>query len=151
MVSGQWRRAAPAAFCVLLLAACASPSPAVAPTGAATAPPLACSMGSNCVDSRGTGGLPALRFDTSPDKAIDLLRATVATFPEARIVTSDALHLQAVFTTPAGFRDEVDFRIDTPTRRIDFRSRSTFGLFDFGKNRARMEEFSARFAARAGH
>jgi uncharacterized protein (DUF1499 family) len=43
-----------------------------------------------------------------------------------------------IFTTPAGFRDRVGFAVDPPAQRIDFRSRSTFGLVDFGNNRSRM-------------
>ena len=37
------------------------------------------------------------------------------------------------------------FRIDPDAQRIDFRSRSLFGLFDWGKNRSRMQEFKTRF------
>ncbi|MEP7140376.1 MAG: DUF1499 domain-containing protein, partial [Caldimonas sp.] len=59
--------------------------------------------------------------------------------------------LEAVFTTPIGFRDLVDFRIDAAAHRIDYRSRSSFGLFDFGKNRSRMTAFAARFAQNARH
>ncbi len=78
-----------------------------------------------------------------------MLRATLAEFPEAQIVSADGLSLQAVFTTPMGFRDLVDFRIDAQAQRIDYRSRSSFGLFDFGKNRSRMTAFSARFERNA--
>jgi len=53
--------------------------------------------------------------------------------------------LEVVFTTSLGFRDLVDFRIDAQAQRIDYRSRSSFELFDFGKNRSRMSAFSARF------
>jgi uncharacterized protein (DUF1499 family) len=53
--------------------------------------------------------------------------------------------MEVTFITPAGFRDQVNFRIDPQAQRIDFRSRSSFGLFDFGKNRSRMQEFVMRF------
>ena len=79
-----------------------------------------------------------------------MLRATLGEFPEAKIVSSDGMTLEAVFTTTLGFRDLVDFRIDAATQRIDYRSRSSFGLFDFGKNRSRMAAFSARFERNAG-
>jgi len=78
-------------------------------------------------------------------QALGLLRATMATFPEASVVRSESLALEVIFTTPAGFRDQVDFRIDPRSQRIDYRSRSLAGLFDFGKNRSRMEEFKSRF------
>jgi len=43
----------------------------------------------------------------------------------------------------------VDFQIDPAAERIDFRSRSLLGLFDFGKNRSRMQDFALRFQAPA--
>ena len=39
-------------------------------------------------------------------------------------VQREALSVQVIFTTPLGFRDQVDFRIDPAQTRIDFRSRS---------------------------
>ncbi len=59
------------------------------------------------------------------------------------------LALEVIFTTPVGFRDQVDFRIDPQAHRVDFRSRSLFGLFDWDKNRSRMEEFKMRFEQQA--
>ncbi len=73
------------------------------------------------------------------------LRATLVTFPEATVARAEPLALELIFTTPAGFKDQVDFRIDAQAQRIDFRSRSLFGLFDFGKNRSRMQAFATRF------
>lgn len=61
----------------------------------------------------------------------------------------EPLALEAIFTTPLGFKDQVDFRIDSQAQRVDFRSRSLSGLFDWGKNRSRMQEFTARFAKQA--
>lgn len=124
---------------VVLLGACASIAPE---SGSAQ---LTCSIPSNCVTSRETGDLMPLRFTGTQAQALELLRATVATFPEATVVGADPLGLQLIFTTPIGFRDEVEFRIDAKAQRIDFRSRSLFGLFDFGKNRSRMREFTTRF------
>ena len=77
------------------------------------------------------------------------LRATLQSFPEATVQGMTETTLVAIFTTPAGFKDIVEFRIDATSNRIDFRSRSGFGLFDFGKNRSRMAEFAARFAKQA--
>ncbi len=74
-----------------------------------------------------------------------MLQATLTTFPEATVVRSAPLAMEVVFTTPVGFRDQVEFRIDPQAQRVDFRSRSLFGLFDWGKNRSRMQEFKNRF------
>jgi hypothetical protein len=64
---------------------------------------------------------------------------------ETTVERSDPLAMEVIFTTPVGFRDQVDFRIDPQAQRVDFRSRSLFGLFDWGKNRSRMQEFTPRF------
>jgi uncharacterized protein (DUF1499 family) len=135
-------RAAPLAL-ALLLGACASTAP-----DASSAPPpdtLACSLPSNCVSS--LSGATPLRFDGTQAKALERLRTTLASFPEARIVRAEGLALEALFTTPTGFQDRVDFQINPAQQRIDYRSRSTFGLYDFGKNRSRMQLFAERFAA----
>ncbi|MEO7641564.1 MAG: DUF1499 domain-containing protein [Ramlibacter sp.] len=131
----------------VVLVACGAPGPASSTSGGPDSggPELACLLPSNCVTSRGSGGMEPLRYTGTPAQALDRLRATVATFQEAAVVRAEPLALELIFTTPAGFRDQVDFRIDAQAQRIDFRSRSLFGLFDFGKNRARMQEFATRF------
>jgi uncharacterized protein (DUF1499 family) len=131
----------------MLLSGCAGAPPTSNTPGTAepAAGDLSCALPSNCVSSQGSGDLAPLRFSGTPAQALELLRASVASFPEATLVRADALSMELIFTTPAGFRDQVDFRIDPKARRIDFRSRSLVGLFDFGKNRSRMKEFSTRF------
>lgn len=135
----------------ILLGACAATAPAPDAPGARDSgnPDLACSLPSNCVSSRGDGGLVPLLYAGTPVRAMAMLQATLTTFPEATVVCSDPLAMEVVFTTPVGFRDHVDFRIDTQAQRIDFRSRSLFGLFDWGKNRSRMQEFKTRFEQQA--
>ena len=108
---------------------------------------LACTLPSNCVDSLPSGALPPLKYRGTPELALARLEATLKTFDEARVVRREALAVQAVFTTPLGFRDQVDFQIDPKAQLINFRSHSLFGLIDFGKNRARMTAFAARFKA----
>lgn len=132
---------------VFLLGACAATAPTTDSTGTpmSGSPDLNCLLPSNCVNSLGSGGMEPLRYIGTPAQALDRLRATLATFPEATVVRAEPLALELIFTTPLGFRDQVDFRIDVPAQRIDFRSRSLFGLFDFGKNRSRMQEFATRF------
>jgi uncharacterized protein (DUF1499 family) len=127
----------------LLLGACAS----TAPDAPGVLPPdtLACSLPSNCVSS--LSGAPPLRFDGTSAQALERLRTSLASFPEARIVRAEGLALEAVFTTPAGFQDSVDFQINPAQQRIDYRSRSTLGIYDFGKNRSRMQLFAERFGA----
>jgi uncharacterized protein (DUF1499 family) len=123
-----------------LLAGCATPPP-----GPAAVLGLACTLPSNCVNSLGTGGLLPLAYAGTPAQAMARLQATLASFPEATVVRSEPLALEVIFITRLGFRDQVDFRIDPGSQRVEFRSRSLFGLFDFGKNRSRMQDFQARF------
>ena len=123
---------------------------ALAQDAAAGAPPdapsLVCALPTNCVNSIGMGDLQALRFEGSAQAAMARLQATLAAFDGANVSRAEALHVEAIFTTPAGFKDRVDFVIDAQAGRIDFRSYSMFGLFDWGKNRSRMIDFSERFA-----
>ena len=82
---------------------------------------------------------------------MEALRATLAQFPQAKILKVDTLSMEVMFTTFLGFRDLVNFRIDAEAQRIDYRSRSLVGKYDFGKNRSRMAAFSERFEAGAKH
>lgn len=102
---------------------------------------------SNCVDSLGTGGLAPLKYLGTTAQALARIEATLKTFAEAQVVHREPLALQVTFTTPLGFRDQVDFWIDPATQRIDFRSRSLLGLVDFGKNQSRMQALALRFQA----
>lgn len=136
---------------VLLMCGCASNvqaphSDATVEVGRAA---LACTLPSNCVNSLDGSSLAPMRYEGTPTQALAVLRATLAEFSEAQIVRTDGLSLEAVFTTSLGFRDLVDFKIDAKAQRIDYRSRSSFGLFDFGKNRSRMAAFSTRFEQNA--
>ncbi len=130
-----------AAAAATLLASCSLPSPV--PPGDRKA--LECTLPGSCVDSLGMGSLAPLKYRGTPVQAQAQLERALKTFSEAKISHSEALSTQTIFTTPAGFRDQVDFQIDPVAQRIDFRSRSLFGLFDFGKNRSRMVEFAQRF------
>ena len=136
------------------LGGCAAQGPSATATAAA-APAvdstarratLSCTLQTNCVNSLDGG---ALAYTGSPEQALARLEATLAALPEARIVRRDGLWLETIFTTRIGFRDQVDFLIDPQARRIDYRSRSLLGLYDFGKNRSRMQDFAVRFEQQA--
>lgn len=138
------------ALLALLLAACAAqeagPEIRLGPDAHPT--DLSCPRSSNCVNSLGGSGLPALRYTGDALQGMALLRATLASHPEAAIVRSDPVWLEVIFTTPLGFRDQVDFVLDAGAGRINFRSQSLLGRYDFGKNRSRMTAFSERFETR---
>ncbi|HEX5698449.1 MAG TPA: DUF1499 domain-containing protein [Rhodoferax sp.] len=135
------------ALVALVLTACAAqdagPEVRLGPDAHPT--DLSCPRSSNCVNSLGGSGLPALRYAGDAAQGMALLRATLASHPEAAIVRSDPVWLEVIFTTPLGFRDQVDFVLDAESGRINFRSQSLLGRYDFGKNRSRMTAFSERF------
>ena len=107
---------------------------------------LSCFSPGNCVNSLDDlSSLPPLRFSGTAAEGKAVLLATLTAFPEATVHLDEAWQVEAIFTTTIGFRDTVLFRIDAAEQRIDFRSSSNFGLYDFGKNRSRMKEFTARF------
>ena len=110
---------------------------------------LRCPDRPNCVSSRVDRDLPPLLHNGPPGSARQRLKATLARFPEASIQRESGSVLETIFTTPLGFRDQVIFVIDDSGTKIDFRSRSLAGYYDFGKNRSRMREFSAAFATTA--
>lgn len=129
----------------VVLAGCAVAVPATGDRSGADASALGCALPSNCVSTAGRSGMPPLRYAGTSAQGLAALQAALASFPEAKVVRTEGLMIESIFTTPAGFRDEVIFIVDAASPRIDFRSRSLLGLFDFGKNRSRMREFSARF------
>jgi uncharacterized protein (DUF1499 family) len=134
---------------VLVLGGCAAQESGTVSKPVTQARPadLSCPRTSNCVNSIGSSGLASLRYQGDPGQGMALLRATLASYPEASIVRSEPLWLEVIFTTTLGFRDQVDFVLDAGSGEINFRSKSLLGLYDFGKNRSRMTAFSERFAA----
>jgi uncharacterized protein (DUF1499 family) len=136
-----------------LLTACATPFDREGAADGATTPAamaLDCPLSTNCVNSLGPDGLAPLRYAGPSERGKAALLATLALFPEATVLHSTDLSVDAIFTTPMGFVEEVTFRLPPHTQRIDFRSRSKIGLYDFNSNRSRMTAFSAQFAAQTG-
>ena len=135
------------AITVLLTAACSSFTlPAPAAENTPIDPRLSCTLPTNCVNSRTSSGMAPLHFRGTGAHGLALLQATLASFPEATVQQQDESMITAVFTTLAGFRDDVIFLLDPQQHQIDFQSHSDFGLYDFGKNRSRMQALTARFA-----
>lgn len=133
----------------LMLGGCAAPEsgPEIKLGPDAHPADLSCPRPSNCVNSLGSSGLPPLRYPGDAVQGMALLRTTLASYPEAAIVRSNPVWLEVIFTTPLGFRDQVDFVLDDKSTQVNFRSRSLLGRYDFGKNRSRMTAFSASYAA----
>jgi uncharacterized protein (DUF1499 family) len=112
------------------------------------AEPLGCDSPSNCVNSS-SEGLAPLVYAGDAASGLALLKATLVHFPEATLTASGPLRLALIFRTTLGFKDEVIFVLDPAGQRIQFRSRSLMGRYDFGKNRSRMVAFATQFQAQA--
>ena len=110
--------------------------------------PLPCDSPSNCVNSA-SEGLAPLAYAGDATRGLTLLKATLAHFPEATITASGPLRLELIFRTMLGFKDEVVFVLDPAGQRIQFRSRSLMGRYDFGKNRSRIVAVVTQFQAEA--
>ena len=144
----------PRASCTtaLLAAACWLGSVSAQTPGESSMPApkdLSCPQTTNCVNSLSGSGLLPLRYAGDPAQGMALLRATLASYPEAKVVNSGPLSLEVIFTTTLGFKDQVDFVVDAQIGQIAYRSKSLLGIYDFGKNRSRMTDFNQRFAAGA--
>jgi len=109
-----------------------------------------CPSSPNCVSSRDPD--PARRVDPilfTGDTASgwSRLRKVIAEMKDARITEDEIGYLHAEFRSRIfGFVDDVEFRMDEAAGRIDVRSESRKGYFDFGVNRRRVEEIRARFS-----
>ena len=112
------------------------------------AEPLPCESPSNCVNSA-SEGLAPLVYAGDAARGLALLKTTLAHFPEATLTASGPLRLTLIFRTTLGFKDEVIFVLDPAGQRIQFRSRSLMGRYDFGKNRSRMVAVVTQFQAQA--
>lgn len=110
--------------------------------------PLPCETTSNCVNSASEGLAPMV-YTGDAARGLTLLKATLAHFPEATLTAGGPLRLELIFRTMLGFKDEVVFVLDPAGQRIQFRSRSLMGRYDFGKNRSRMVAVVAQFQAQA--
>lgn len=77
------------------------------------------------------------------------LAAVVADMSGAKIVKQDARYVYAEFTTSMmGFVDDVEFALQADGQRVDVRSSSRIGYYDFDANRNRIE--ALRVAMQAG-
>jgi uncharacterized protein (DUF1499 family) len=92
-----------------------------------------------------------LTFESQSTDAMQEVRRVIEAMPRAKIVREEPGYLHAEFTSKIfGFVDDVEFVIDEQRRRIDFRSASRVGYYDFGVNRKRMDDICRRLVEREG-
>lgn len=109
-----------------------------------------CPSTPNCVSSRAEKAsqrVDPILFHGDPASAWSRLRKAVAAMRGARITEEKAGYLHAEFRSALfGFVDHVELGLDEAANRIDVRSASRTGYYDFGVNRRRVEEIRERFA-----
>jgi uncharacterized protein (DUF1499 family) len=92
-----------------------------------------------------------LTFTISSRQAQSKIRKVIEAMPRTSVIRDEAGYLHAEFTSKVfGFVDDVEFTIDDDTKRIDFRSASRVGYYDFGANRKRMEDICRRLVDKEG-
>jgi len=128
-----------------MLAGCASGPGGVVTRGEQSTPTslAACPSRPSCVVSHEDAGMhaiAALSFEGTAGSAMARLADILSKMPRTQIITANEHYLHA--TQQSGglkFTDDVEFLLDPRSGRIDVRSCSRAGYYDFGVNRARIE------------
>jgi uncharacterized protein (DUF1499 family) len=83
--------------------------------------------------------MAAIFFKCSVSDAQKAVKEVIEAMPRTRIARDEPGLLHAEFTSKIfGFVDDVELVFDEEEGRIDFRSASRVGYYDFGANRKRM-------------
>lgn len=103
----------------------------------------------NCVCSM--EGAPAhhvkpLAFVGEPDDAMSRLKAVLADQARIRLIAEETDYLHAECSSLVfRFVDDLEFHLDRPGKKINVRSASRAGKYDFGVNRRRVEAIRRAF------
>jgi uncharacterized protein (DUF1499 family) len=92
--------------------------------------------------------VPPLTYGGEPKRARQALLQALREQPDARIVRADDTFIHATFHTRLGFIDDMAFLIQRRANRIDVKSASRIGYYDFGVNRRRVERLRKQFDSR---
>lgn len=110
---------------------------------------IPCPDSPNCVSSQAPDQVHAiepLSYKGTPEEARARLLAVIKGMKRANIVTEQALHIHAEFTSAVfRFVDDAEFFIDDTQKVIHVRSAARLGYSDFGVNRKRMETIRQLF------
>ena len=107
-----------------------------------------CPSSPNCVTSLSKNPRSAIKplfFSSTLPDAQQSIRELIQTMPRARIIRDEPGYIHAEFSSRFfGFIDDVEFVLDAETQRVDYRSASRAGYYDFGANRRRLEKVRDR-------
>jgi uncharacterized protein (DUF1499 family) len=109
----------------------------------------ACPRTSNCVSSveiDPARKVEPLTFADSPENAWSRLLTALEKYPRLEIVEARPGYVHAVAASKLfRFKDDVEFVLDAGNRKIDVRSGSRLGSYDFGVNRRRVKNIRRLF------
>jgi len=110
-----------------------------------------CPDSPNCVSSLSEDRphhVAPLTYSATFEEAREKLISVISSMKRSKIATSESNYLQVTFTSSLfRFVDDVEFLFDDERKRIDVRSASRTGYYDFNVNRRRVEEIRKRFMA----
>jgi uncharacterized protein (DUF1499 family) len=135
-------------FLLLLLFACSESFAEKGTGGNGILAP--CPSSPNCVsslDPKPARRVAPILFTGDSASGWSRLHKVIAEMKGARIAKKESGYLHAEFRSASfGFVDDVEFRMDEAAGRIDVRSASRTGYYDFGVNRRRVEAIRAQIA-----
>lgn len=137
---------------VALLAGCSAGAANLRATNNGQLAP--CDSGPHCVSSLSTDPdrhVDPLTYSGARAAAMQRLVTVVSGMDGAKIVEQTPGYLHATYTSDVfGFVDDVEFVLPADSDKIDVRSSSRIGYYDFGVNRGRVATIRKRFEAAAG-
>lgn len=102
---------------------------------------------SSLADPESARHVAPFAYNGTPEQARDFLLQAIRASTNATIETDTPTLVHATFRSFLGFVDDVHFEIHPDSGRIDVKSESRLGYYDFGVNRRRVEELRSRFKA----
>jgi uncharacterized protein (DUF1499 family) len=112
-----------------------------------------CPSSPNCVSSLSENSRSAIRplfFSSSMADVQKSIRELIQSMPGALITHDEPGYIHAEFSSKFfKFVDDVEFVLDGETQRIDYRSASRIGYYDFGANRRRLDTIRNRLVRSA--
>jgi uncharacterized protein (DUF1499 family) len=100
---------------------------------------------SSMADPTSARHVAPIAFSVAAAQAQELLLQVLRQSNNATIESETPTTIHATFRSLLGFVDDVYFELQADSNRIDVKSISRLGYYDFGVNRRRVEELRSRF------
>jgi uncharacterized protein (DUF1499 family) len=100
---------------------------------------------SSLADPNSARHVPPIMFNGTAAQAHELLMKTLQQSSRVSIESDTPTAIHATFRSLLGFVDDVYFELQADGSRIDVKSVSRLGYYDFGVNRRRVEDLRTRF------